>query len=364
MTDERPAAPEDAAWMRRALALAERGWGQTAPNPMVGAVVVRDGVVVGEGWHARYGGPHAEVEALRAAGERARGATLYVTLEPCDHHGKTPPCTEAILAAQVRRVVAAVEDPSPVARGGAHRLRQAGVDVLVGVEEEQARELNAAFFHALRSDRPFVQLKLALSLDGALADHTRQPGWLTGEAARREVHRLRAGADAVAVGIGTVLADDPELTVRHVEPPRVPPMRVVFDTSARLPRTSKLARGASQIPVVVVCWAPEPAHAAALEHTGVALLHAATTSDALVALRERGVRSLLVEGGAALASAFLQEALVDRLIIFRAPLVLGSGALNAFSAMPPVRAGDATRWRLIRSQRFEDDEMTVYAPPT
>jgi diaminohydroxyphosphoribosylaminopyrimidine deaminase/5-amino-6-(5-phosphoribosylamino)uracil reductase len=242
-------------------------------------------------------------------------------------------------------------------------LREAGVDVVVGVEESAARELNAPFFHALQSDRPFVQLKLALSLDGALADHTRQPGWLTGEAARREVHRLRAGVDAIAVGIGTVLADDPELTVRHAAPPRVPPTRVVFDTSARLPRTSKLSHGASQIPVIVVCWAPEPAHAAALEHTGVTLLHAATARDALVALRERGVRSLLVEGGAALASAFLQEALVDRLIIFRAPLVLGKGALSAFGAMPRARAGEAPRWRLIRSQRFEDDEMTVYAPP-
>jgi diaminohydroxyphosphoribosylaminopyrimidine deaminase/5-amino-6-(5-phosphoribosylamino)uracil reductase len=303
------------------------------------------------------------VEALRSAGERARGATLYVTLEPCDHHGKTPPCTEAILAAGVRRVVAACEDPSPVARGGARHLRDAGVEVLVGVEEGPARELNAPFFHALRSDRPFVQLKLALSLDGALADHTRRPGWLTGDPARREVHRLRAGADAVAVGIGTVLADDPELTVRHAEPPRIPPTRVVFDTSARLPRTSKLVHGASRAPVIVVCWAPEPAHAAALEHSGLTLLHAATTRDALVALRERGLRSVLVEGGAALASAFLQDALVDRLIIFRAPLVLGGGALNAFGSVPPTRVGEAPRWRLIRSQRFEDDEMTVYAPP-
>src|SRR5215207_6525154 len=363
MTNERPDPPDDGAWMRRALALAERGWGQTAPNPMVGAVVVRDGVLVGEGWHAHYGGPHAEVEALRAAGERARGATLYVTLEPCDHHGKTPPCTEAILAAGVRRVVAACEDPSPVAQGGARHLRDAGVEVLVGVEDRPARELNAPFFHALRSDRPFVQLKLALSLDGALADHTRRPGWLTGDAARREVHRLRAGADAVAVGIGTVLADDPELTVRHATPPRIAPTRVVFDTSARLPRTSKRAQSASQVPVIVVCWAPEPAHAAALEHTGVTLLHAATTRDALVALRETGVRSVLVEGGATLASALLQDALVDRLIIFRAPLVLGGGALNAFGAVSPTRVDEAQRWRLIRSQRFEDDEMTVYAPP-
>ncbi len=363
MTDARAAAPDDAAWMRRALALAERGWGQTAPNPMVGAVVVRDGAVVGEGWHAHFGGPHAEIEALRAAGERARGATLYVSLEPCNHFGKTPPCTDAILASGVHRVVAACADPSPVASGGADRLREAGVEVTLGVEEAAARELNAAFFHALSSDRPFVQLKLALSLDGALADHTRQPGWLTGDLARREVHRMRAGADAIAVGIGTALADDPELTVRHAPPPRVAPMRIVFDTSARLPRTSRLAQTAAQLPVIVVCWAPEPAHAAALEHTGVTLLHAATSRDALVALRERGVRTLLVEGGAALASAFLQEALVDRLIIFRAPLVLGSGALNAFGTLPPSRAGDAPRWRLLRTQRFEDDEMSVYAPP-
>ena len=363
MADERPVAPDDGAWMRRALALAERGWGHTAPNPMVGAVVVRDGSAVGEGWHARYGGPHAEVEALRAAGEGARGATLYVSLEPCTHEGKTPPCTDAILAAGVRRVVAASEDPNPVAQGGARRLRDAGVDVLLGVEEPAARELNAPFFHALRSDRPFVQLKLALSLDGALADRSRLPGWLTGEEARREVHRLRAGADAIAVGIGTVLADDPELTVRHAPPPRVAPTRVVFDTSARLPRTSKLVRGVPDVPVVVVCWAPEPAHAAALEHTGVTLLHAATSRDALVALRERGVRSILVEGGATLASALVQEALVDRLVIFRAPLVLGAGSLNAFGSVPPTRAGDAPRWRLLRTQRFGDDEMSVYAPP-
>jgi diaminohydroxyphosphoribosylaminopyrimidine deaminase/5-amino-6-(5-phosphoribosylamino)uracil reductase len=363
MSSEWLAAPDDGAFMRRALALAERGWGRTAPNPMVGAVVVRDGLVVGEGWHAEFGGPHAEVEALRAAGDRASGATMYVTLEPCDHHGKTPPCTEALLAAGVRRVVIACEDPDPVARGGAHRLRGAGVEVTVGVEEVTARELNAPFFHALASDRPFVRLKLALSLDGALADHTRRPGWLTGEPARHEVHRLRADADAIAVGIGTVLADDPELTVRHVPAPRTAPTRVVFDTSTRLPRTSRLATTARDIPVVVVCWAPEPAHAAALEHLGVTLLHAATARDALVALRALGVRSLLVEGGATLAAALVQDALVDRLVIFRAPLILGAGSLNGFGAAPAVQAADAPRWRLVESRRFGDDEMTVYAPP-
>jgi diaminohydroxyphosphoribosylaminopyrimidine deaminase/5-amino-6-(5-phosphoribosylamino)uracil reductase len=361
--DERAATPDDGAWMRRALALAERGWGQTAPNPMVGAVVVRDGVAVGEGWHTRFGEPHAEVEALRSAGERARGATLYVTLEPCNHHGKTPPCTDAVLVAGVRRVVAAVADPSPVARGGADRLREEGVDVQVGVEESAARELNAPFFHALSSDRPFVRLKLALSLDGAVADQTRRPGWLTGDDARAEVHRLRAGSDAVAVGIGTALADDPLLTVRGFGPPRVPPLRVVFDTSARLPLSSKLVRSAREAPVLVLCWAPDPTHAAALEHAGVELLHAASLPHALRALRARGVRSLLVEGGAGLASAFLQEALVDRLIIFRAPIVLGSGALNAFGGMPASTIDTAARWTIVDARRMGDDEMTVYKPP-
>jgi diaminohydroxyphosphoribosylaminopyrimidine deaminase/5-amino-6-(5-phosphoribosylamino)uracil reductase len=363
MRDERPALPEDGAWMRRALALAERGWGQTAPNPMVGAVVVRDGVVVGEGWHTAFGAPHAEVEALRAAGERARGATVYVTLEPCDHHGKTPPCTEALVAAGVRRVVAACDDPSPVARGGAERLRAAGIKVAVGVEADAARELNAPFFHALGSDRPFVRLKLATSLDGAIADHARRPGWLTGEAARREVHHLRAGSDAVGVGIGTVLADDPALTVRHASPPRVPPVRVVFDGSARLPPTSQLARTARELPVMILCRTPDAERAAALEGLGVTLVHAATLQDALVALRARGIRSLLVEGGAALAGSLLREALVDRLVIFRAPVVLGGGALGAFAGMPPARAQDAPRWRLLEARRLEDDELTIYAPP-
>ena len=354
---------DDGAWMRRALALALHGWGQTAPNPLVGAVVVRDGVVVGEGWHARHGGPHAEVMALAQAGDAARGAALYVTLEPCDHHGRTPPCSLAIVEAGISRVVAAMSDPNPVAAGGAARLRDAGIDVRVGVEEEAARELNAPFLHALRSERPFVVLKLALSLDGAMADHTRRPGWLTGAESRLEVHRLRAGADAVAVGIGTALADDPALTVRDVPPPRLPTMRVIFDTSARLPLTSRLVRTAREQPVIVVCWAPDPAHAAALEHTGVTLIHAATVRDALVALRAAGVRSVLVEGGATLASSLLEDTLVDRLIIFRAPIVLGGDSLNAFASVRATTIDRASRWRVVDSRRLGDDEMTVYAPP-
>ena len=360
---DRAVAADDGAWMRRALVLAERGWGQTAPNPMVGAVVVRDGMVIGEGWHTRYGEAHAEVEALRAAGPQAEGATMYVTLEPCDHQGKTPPCTLALLRAGVRRVVIASLDPSAVARGGSARLRSAGIEVQSGIEEEAARELNAEFFHGLSSDRPFVRLKLATSIDGAIAGVARRPGWLTGEAARMEVHRLRAGSGAVAVGIGTALVDDPMLTVREVDPPRVPPLRVVFDTSARLPLGSRLVRSAADSPVLVVCWAPDPTHAAALEHAGVEVLHAATLPLALRALRERGITSLLVEGGAGLASAFVQEAQVDRLIIFRAPIVLGGGSLNVFGGHPPVRVDAAPRWRIVSTRRFGDDEMTVYKPP-
>src|SRR4051812_29625349 len=205
-------AREDASFMRRALELARKGWGQTAPNPMVGAVVVRDGVIVGEGWHTAFGEAHAEVEALRAAGERAEGATVYVTLEPCAHQGKTPPCANALVAARVARVVIAARDPNREATGGIELLRDSGIAVTLGVVESEARELNAPFFHAFEQKRPWVTLKLALSLDGALADASGRSRWITGEESRRVVHEMRAGSDAIGVGIGTVLADDPSLT--------------------------------------------------------------------------------------------------------------------------------------------------------
>ena len=352
----------DRAFMRRALRLARRGWGRTAPNPMVGAVVVRDGAVVGEGWHAEWGGPHAEVGALAAAGDLARGATLYVTLEPCAHHGKTPPCTDAILRAGVARVVAAVRDPSPPARGGLERLAAAGVRVAAGVEEEAARELNAPFFHALGSDRPWVTLKLAVSLDGAIADHTRRPGWLTSPASRRLVHRMRANADAVAVGIGTALADDPHLTVRGVAPPRVPPRRVVFDRRARLPLDSRLVRTAGETPTTVVTAEPDGRAARALADAGVQIVGAADLDAALVALRALGVRALFAEGGAELAGALLGHRAVDRLVMFQAPVVLGAGALPAFGAAPAATAAEAPRWRLVERRTITGDLLTVLAP--
>ncbi|HEU4584817.1 MAG TPA: bifunctional diaminohydroxyphosphoribosylaminopyrimidine deaminase/5-amino-6-(5-phosphoribosylamino)uracil reductase RibD [Gemmatimonadaceae bacterium] len=356
---------DDAAFMRRAIELARGGWGQTAPNPMVGAVVVRDGEVVGEGYHARYGEPHAEAVALRAAGERARGSTVYVSLEPCAHTGKTPPCADALVAAGVARVVIAVRDPNPVAGGGVERLRAAGVEVEEGVESEAARELNAAFFHAHESPRehrrPWVTLKLALSMDSAIADSEGGSRWITGPEARAAAHRLRAGSDAVAVGIGTVLADDPLLTVRDAPAPRVPPLRVVFDSRARTPLASRLVGSARDVPTLVVVREPDLESARALERAGVELLHAGSLEAALEELARRDVRSLLVEGGARLAGAFLERALVDRLIIFRGAVLLGCGARGAFAHVPSTPIASAPRFRVLERLALGDDTMITYA---
>jgi len=368
MTDDLlPVAERDSAFMRRALDLAQRGWGQTAPNPMVGAVVVREGEgegedrVVGEGWHERYGEPHAEINALRHAGEAARGATLYVSLEPCNHQGKTPPCAEAILAAGVARVVMAMRDPNPVASGGFERLRAAGVQVVSGVEQDAARELNAPFIHSFQSKRPWVVLKLAVSLDGAIAPAGSTRMWLTGVESRREVHRLRAGYDAVAVGIGTVLVDDPLLTVRDAEAPRVAPRRIVFDRRARLSLDSALVRSVREAPVTVVARQPDRRRATSLREAGVDVLDASTINEALSGLAAKGVRSVLVEGGARLAGSFIGEGLVDRLIIFQAPVVLGADALSAFSHVDGTTVTVPSRLRTIAHRTFGDDLMTTFA---
>ncbi len=348
--------------MRRALVLARRGWGHTAPNPMVGAVVVHDGVIVGEGWHAEYGGPHAETVALDAAGQRARGSTVYVTLEPCAHMGNTPPCADALARAGVGRVVCAVRDPNPVAAGGARRLEAAGIEIAFGIEEAAATELNASFFHALTSTRPFIALKLATSIDGAIADASGRSQWLTGEATRRYVHRLRAGHDAIAVGAGTAIADDPSLTVRSGRRPRVAPTRVVFDRRARLPLTSALVASARDVRTVAVVAEASSRQARSLRDAGVELVEAATLEVALRALRGLEVRSILVEGGAELAGALLAEALVDRMIIFQAPIVLGPGARSAFAHAPAHALPDAPRWRVVDRRTIGQDLMTVYAP--
>ncbi len=347
--------------MRRALELARAGWGQTSPNPMVGAVVVRDGAIVGEGAHRQFGGPHAEVEALSAAGSRARGATLYVTLEPCVHQGKTPPCVTAIVAAGIRRVVVAMRDRNPEAAGGLERLRTAGLSVDAGPGAEAALELNAAYFHSYAAQRPWTTLKLAVSLDGAIADYTREPGWMTGEAARQAVHRLRAGHDVIAVGMGTVLTDDPQLTVRDAPLPRVPPLRAVFSRTGRLPLTSRLAQSVHEAPVLVFAQSIDPAYEQLLRQLGVEVVLVPLLDDAMRLLVSRGHRALLVEGGARLGASLMEAKLVDRLVVFQAPLILGAGAVNAFAAIPSRRVGEAPRLRIVTREPLGDDLMTVFA---
>ena len=362
-----PNEPPDAerAYMRRALDLARRGWGQTAPNPMVGAVVVRDEAVVGEGFHARFGEPHAEVLALDQAGERARGATLYVTLEPCAHYGKTPPCADAVIAAGVRRVVIATGDPNPEAAGGAEKLRRAGIAVDVGLEAEAARELNAPFFHAFASKRPWIILKLATSLDGAIADASRMRGsagsWLTGDESRRDVHQMRAGVDAIAVGVGTVLADDPLLTVRDAPPPRVPPRRIVFDSELRTPLGAGVVRGARVVPTTIIARRAASDRREAMAAAGVDVRVYETLEGALRGLAADGIRAMLVEGGARLAASLLEQGMVDRLVIFQAPVILGADALNPFAHLSSSAAAALGHLQVIERVTLGSDLKTTFA---
>ncbi len=352
----------DAEYMRRALVLAQQGWGQTAPNPMVGAVVVRDGVVVGEGYHARYGDAHAELVALKAAGDRARGSTMYVTLEPCNHFGKQPPCTEAILEARVKRVVIAAADPTALAGGGARHLADYGVEVDFSVEEVAALELNAPFFFAATNPtKPWVTLKLALSSDGKMNDPSGERRWISNELSRKEVQRLRANVDAIAVGLGTVRADDPQLTARGSIRPRVPPTRVVFDRNAETPLDSTLVRTAKETPTIVFAHHPPVARLAALHNAGVDVFEAEDLPAALEALHGFEVQHLLVEGGARVAREFLRQSLVDRLIIFQSPITLGPAALGPFDELPGDFRETLSRLPIVRRAEFGEDVMSVYA---
>jgi diaminohydroxyphosphoribosylaminopyrimidine deaminase/5-amino-6-(5-phosphoribosylamino)uracil reductase len=327
---------QDGVHLRRALELAEGGRGRTSPNPLVGAVVVREGRVIGEGFHAEVGGAHAEVAALsdcRERGEDPRGATLYVTLEPCAHHGRQPPCVDAIREARLARAVIGCDDPSEKASGrGPGMLRDTGVAVVFadGPEATAARLLNQAFRKHARTGRPHVALKSAVSLDGRTATAGGDSRWISGPQSRELVHRWRSEADAVAVGIGTALADDPQLTARALpDPPARQPTRVVFDSHARLPLDSALAQSPEVAPVIVVVGpdAP-PARLAALRDAGVEPLLAAGSEGeqvegALAELGRRGITSVLLEGGAELAGAFLAAGEIDELRLFVAPLLLG-----------------------------------------
>lgn len=347
--------------MGRALDLAWRGWGRVQPNPLVGAVVLAGGEPVGEGWHPEYGKRHAEAVALAAAGERARGATLVVTLEPCAHQGQQPPCTDLILQSGVRRVVAAMRDPNPLAAGGGERLRAAGVDVEIGPLSDLARAQNAVFLHGIRDQRrPFVALKLATTLDGRIADVQGRSRWISGEASGGYVQWLRAGFDAIAVGGRTARVDDPALTVRGEVSPRVMPQRVVFDRMADLGPHLILVRTAGETPTrAVVATDADAGRVKRLEASGVSVLRSGSLEDALHSLRESGIASLLVEGGGELAGALLKAGLVDRYYWIQAPLWLGEGALPAVSGLPGRPLEQAERWRVVERRALGEDTLLV-----
>lgn len=348
----------DAAWMRHALDLAARARGRTAPNPMVGAVVVRDGAVLAEGWHHAPGQAHAEVDALEKIGGRAVGATMYVNLEPCCHFGRTPPCTDAVLASGVRRVVVAMVDPDPRVSGrGISILREHGIEVEVGLGEEDARRLNAAYLSASERKRPLVVLKAGATLDGRIASDRGESRWITGPEARLAAHRLRDELDAVLVGSGTLLADDPALNTRIKGGRDALP--VILDTSLRCPPEARVLR-AGRRPLILCAddaLAASPERAAALPADVVGLPRDAHGRVDLVAamtvLLRRGVHSLLVEGGGIVHRAFFEGALVDRVELFLAPRVLGGGP--SWVGGPGWSLDGAPRLKLIQTQKHGDD---------
>jgi diaminohydroxyphosphoribosylaminopyrimidine deaminase / 5-amino-6-(5-phosphoribosylamino)uracil reductase len=343
----------DQRFMALALTLGRRGLGRTWPNPAVGAVIVKDGVIVGRGWTQSGGRPHAEVEALRRAGEAARGATLYVTLEPCSHHGKSPPCADAIVGAGLARVVSAIEDPNPEVAGQGHaRLRSAGIVVDVGTGADEARRDHAGHIRRMRDGRPHVMLKLAISADGKVGAAGRTRVAITGAQVRDRVHLLRAQSDAIMVGIGTALADDPLLTCRLPGMEKDSPVRIVLDTSLRLPPASRLVQTARALPVWVVTGANAPRAAEeVLAADGVVVLRAPERGDGLDLMEVlkliamRGISRLMIEGGPTLAAAFVAAELVDEAVLFHSPTIVGPDGIDALDGLP---LGALTRSGLLR----------------
>ena len=360
----------DAAFMRAALALALRGLGGVAPNPSVGCVIAREGVVVGRGWTQPGGRPHAETEALARAGAAASGATAYVSLEPCAHLGHTPPCAEALIAAGIARCVVAIEDPDPRVSGrGLEMLRSAGIAVETGLLADEAASLNAGFLKRILAARPLVTLKLATSLDGRIATRSGESRWITGPEARRLGHLLRYRHDAVMIGSGTALADDPELTVRLPGLETRRPLRIVVDGGLRTPLTHKLVRDANHVPTLIVTRAGlDPLRAQVFRDCGVELLEIPPDQGenmdlpaVFQALGARGLTRVLVEGGAGLAAALLRSGLVDRLAWFRSPTLIGGDGRAAVEAFGIDRIADQARATRLSVMRIGEDVLETLA---
>ncbi|GJL95110.1 MAG: riboflavin biosynthesis protein RibD [Hyphococcus sp.] len=333
MGDARTARDErDNRFMDRAIALARNGAGNVAPNPMVGCVLVQRGnEIVGEGWHKAAGKPHAEIEAINAAGEQTRGSTAYVTLEPCNHQGRTGPCTQALIDAGVEEVIYAMDDPNPVASGGADHLRSANIKIRRGVREEQAVEMNRAWLHSLKHNRPYVIGKSAMSLDGRIATHTGESKWITSEESRQVGHMLRAESDAIAVGAGTVISDDPALTARLGENISAP-LRIVFDSKGRTPLGAKVYERSSKGCLLATTDAAPHQRLRAFEEMGVETLILSRNDagrpdlhELLDALHQRGVVTLMVEGGGELLGSFFDADMIDEMNLFVAPKLIGGG---------------------------------------
>ena len=360
----------DRRFMQLALTLGRRGQGRTWPNPAVGAVAVKDGVIIGRGWTQPGGRPHAEREALKRAGEAARGATLYATLEPCSHFGKSPPCADAIIEAGITRVVSAIEDPNPEVAGQGHgKLRAAGIAVDVGPCATEAAYDHAGHFRRIRDKRPHVILKLAVSADDKIGAAGHKPVAITGEAARTRVHLLRAQSDAILVGIGTVLADDPLLTCRLPGMEARSPVRVVLDRVLRIRGTSKLVHSARQTPLwVMTSELAEAAAAARLGAAGAQVIRIATTasppgldlSATLRALAEKGITRLMVEGGSRVASSFVAAGLVDEVWLLRGAGAVGADGIAALDALQLTAITQSPGFRVRASEALQNDTLTIY----
>jgi diaminohydroxyphosphoribosylaminopyrimidine deaminase / 5-amino-6-(5-phosphoribosylamino)uracil reductase len=355
--------------MRAALALARRGLGTVWPNPAVGCVIVNDGRVVGRGWTQPGGRPHGETEALRRAGEAARGAIAHVSLEPCCHWGQTPPCVDALITAGVRRVVVALEDPDPrVAGEGLRRLRRAGLDVEVGRCAEEAAEVNAGFLSRLRLGRPLVTFKFATSLDGRIAIASGESQWITGPPARERAHALRASHDAIMVGTGTVVADDPQLTCRLPGLDHRSPVRVVIDRHLRIPPAARIIADARRVPTWVLTFrSADPRRRARFLANRVTLIDVDDDGEgqidlaaALRALGARGITRLLVEGGARLAAAFFRARLIDRVVWVHAPLVIGGEGIPAIAGLDLAALADAPAFERLSTETIGDDVLTTF----
>ena len=357
----------DAEYMKQALTLARKGVGLTSPNPAVGCVIVRDGKIVGLGWHRKAGTPHAEIHALKMAGESAHDADAYVTLEPCCHTGRTPPCTAALIRAGVKRVVIGMSDPDPrVSGGGISALKSAGIEVTLGVLESDCRELNLPFIKHRTSGFPYVTYKWAMTLDGKTATSTGASRWISCERSRRYVHRMRSRADAVMLGVGSIIADDPELTVRHIKGKN--PIRIVVDSKLRTPVNAKVLTHINEAKTIIATTAQDTGAHRPYLRAGAGIIVCkqddgrVSLTDLMLKLGKQGVQSILLEGGAALAASMLERNYIDEFVFFIAPKIIGSDGISPFNLTGRIGMDQAAGVKITRIGRSGSD-IIVYARP-